>query len=59
MNPKLSLAILTGTVVLMAAAYLAFLLYALTQMKGARAEGMAKIDTILDNLKNEPKPASD
>lgn len=53
MNPKVSMAILTGTMVVVAAAYLLFLAYALNQMKAARAEGMSKIDSILDGIKSE------
>lgn len=34
-----------------AAAYLLFLFYALQQMKNARADGLAKIDSLLDQAK--------
>lgn len=41
------------TITLVAIGYLLFLLYALTQMKQARADGMAKVDAILDQMKTE------
>lgn len=40
-------------VTVIAAAYLLFLYYALQQMKTARADGLAKIDSLLDQAKTD------
>jgi len=52
MNAKLAIVSMFMLIAL-AAAYLLFLFYALAQMKTARADGMAKVDALLDGMKND------
>lgn len=59
MNAKATFAIISGCVLIAAAAYLLFLIYALMQMKSAREDGMEKINAILDKVKGDNAAPAD
>lgn len=57
MNPKHLTLLAMFLLIASAAAYLLFLSYALMQLKTARETGMARINEILDGIKDDDKRA--
>lgn len=58
MNNKLAILSMFMLIAL-SAAYLLFLMYALAQMKSARADGLAKIDALIDQQAKKETGAGD